>query len=164
MKNIIKRTAIMVLYVLILFTLSACCNMSPGENPSERVEQTESPGGAVADVDNSSILGDWPIAYAKHANTGEDYPLQDLYGTGIKYGGKLTLFADGTFCRYIGITTGETEHYEGTYQFSGDEITFHFYDGEVSTAKYLPLDHELEYHTKDSMQTPVNEYYIKGEH
>ena len=107
------------------------------------------------------ILGNWIISYAENGDTGENYPLYKLYGTGLEYGGNLTLNDDATFKRYIGITTDEAYRYEGTYSVEDDEITFNFIDGAISTAKYLPSSKELEYHTKDTNQVPINEYYIK---
>ncbi len=112
------------------------------------------------------IIGVWNIQYAKTrgaGTAGEDYPLQDLYGTGIKYGGKLTLNANGTFSRYVGITTDETAKYEGTYILRyEDKILLKYNNGNESTVKYLPSSQEMIYYTWDSNQVPIDEYYTKN--
>ena len=112
-------------------------------------------------VDVLTMLGDWSISYAKNMNTHEEYPLQEFYGSGIKYGGTLTLNEDGTFSRYIGITTDETEKYEGTFTHNGTYITFRYYDGTTAEAKYLPETNEIKYTIKDSKYGYIDEYYNK---
>lgn len=111
------------------------------------------------------ILGTWNIRYAKTRGVGravENYPLQDLYGTGIQYGGKLTFKEDGTFSRYVGITTDETEKYEGTYYIHYDEkIMMQYYDGTERTAKYLPESQEIVLYTWDNNGQAIDEFYSK---
>lgn len=113
------------------------------------------------------IIGVWNIQYAKTrgaGTSGEDYSLQDLYGTGIEYGGKLTFNADGTFSRYVGITTDETDKYEGTYILRyDDKILLKYKDGTERTVKYLHSSQEIVYYTWDSNQIPIDEYYIKAQ-
>jgi len=109
------------------------------------------------------ILGTWDISYAKNGNTGEDYPLQNIYGTGIKYGGQLTFNRDFTFSRRIGVTTGETDGYEGTYSIDSlGVITLKFNNGTTNTAVYLTKSREIEYRTNGMEQIPVNEYYTRA--
>lgn len=109
------------------------------------------------------ILGVWNIRYAKTrgaGTVGENYPLQDLYGTAInEYGGTLTFNADGTFSRYIGITTDETDKYEGTYYLHYDKIRMKYYDGTERVAKYMPESQEMVYYTWDSNGKPIDEFY-----
>ena len=108
------------------------------------------------------IIGDWNIKSAKHGITRTDYPLQYLYGTGIKYGGTLTLNKDNTFTKYIGIT-GETSENEGSYSLRGNTISFKFDSGRTEEAMYLPSSREIEYHTQDVQGIPVYEYFTKTE-
>lgn len=111
------------------------------------------------------IIGVWNIQYAKTrgaGHAGEDYPLQELYGTGIEYGGKLTFNSDGTFSRYVGITTDEVDKYEGTYILRyDDKILLKYKNGTTSTVKYLPSSQEMVYYTWDSNQVPIEEHYTK---
>ncbi len=109
-------------------------------------------------VSVDDISGEWTIGYARHSGTGEDIPLTELYGSGIKYGGILTVNEDGTFSRYIGITTAETAQYEGTYRFGPQVIIFEYHDGTVATAEYLPKTDEIVYRINEY----IDEYYIKS--
>jgi hypothetical protein len=154
---------------LMVLMLAGCENeLSLNPNPSitpEVVEPTAPPTvtnlPVITDATPDYILGTWTISYAENGNTGENYPLYEFYGTGLEYGGNLTLNTDATFKRYIGITTEETDRYEGTYSVKDDVITFNFNNGTISTAKYLPSSKEIEYYTEDTNQIPINEYYIK---
>lgn len=117
------------------------------------------------DIPNN-IVGVWDIQYAKTrgaGNAGEDYPLQELYGTDIAlYGGKLTFYADGTFSRYVGTTTDEKDKYEGTYILRyDDKILLQYKDGTTATVKYLSSSQEMVYYTRYANKTPIDEYYTK---
>ena len=105
-------------------------------------------------IDNL-ILGDWSISNAQNAATGEDIPLQYLYGTGIEYGGILNFHEDNTFERHIGIT-GDEDATKGIYSVQGDIITLKYDNGTVNTAIFLPSSHEIQYHLKD-----IFEYYVR---
>ena len=107
------------------------------------------------------LVGSWIIDYAKIRSTGEDYPLQLLYGTGIIYGGTLQLNSDATFSRYIGITTDETDNYEGTYVVNDNNITLNYHNGFTGTAEYLPLSQEIVYGVYGTDKIPIDEYYFK---
>lgn len=110
------------------------------------------------------ILGTWNIRYAKTrgaGTAGENYPLQDLYGTGIKYGGKLTFNEDGTFSRYVGITTDEKENYEGTFYIHYGKIIMQYYNGIERTAKYLPESQEIVFYNWDYNGQAIDEFYSK---
>lgn len=111
------------------------------------------------------ILGVWNIKYAKTrgaGTAGEDYSLRDLYGIAIdEYGGTLTFNDDGTFTRYIGITTDETDSYEGTYYLHYGKIKMKYYDGTERTAEYMPKNQEMVYYTWDSSGKAINEFYQK---
>jgi len=114
----------------------------------------------VAEDEKTSILGDWAISYAQNANTGENYPLLYIYGTGIEYGGTLTFHEDNTFERHIGIT-GDEDATKGTYSVQGDMITLKYDNGSKNTAIYLPSSQEIEYHLEGLDQSPVYEYYMR---
>jgi len=73
----------------------------------------------------------------------------------------LTFNDDATFKRYIGITTEESDGYEGTYSVQDNVITLNFYNGTINTAKYLQSTQEIEYYIKDIIEIPIHEYYTK---
>ncbi|WP_333651634.1 lipocalin family protein [Lacrimispora sp.] len=171
------RKIIIFLTCIVVLILAGCENgFSINPNPSmttEVIKPTNTPevepittssatnSPAVKDNVPEYIMGTWMISYAKNANTGEDYSLQELYGTGIQYGGTLTFNDDATFKRYIGITTEETDRYEGTYSVQDNVITLNFYNGTINTAIYLRSTQEIEYYIKDIIEIPIHEYYTK---
>jgi len=106
------------------------------------------------------LIGIWKIKYAKYGIDRTDYPLQYLYGSGIKYGGELTINRNNTFSKYIGIT-GETSENEGSYYLKGNSIFFKFNSGRIEEAVYLPSSQEIEYHKQDVDNTPIYEYFTK---
>ena len=88
----------------------------------------------------NAIVGKWDIDSAERISTGENYPLQYLYGTGIEYGGVLEFYSDGTFSRWIGITDGDKSSHEGTYHLSGDNIRLEYKNGIIDEVIYDSSD------------------------
>lgn len=81
------------------------------------------------------ITGNWEPRTA--TRNGEDISLQEIYGTGIKYGGYLTLNSDNTYSRLIGITSDEiTNDLTGTYKILGNKIIFTTKNGNKEEAKF----------------------------
>ena len=119
---------------------------------------TESAENDISDL----IIGVWKLKFAKEGTGGADYPLQNLYGTGIQYGGTLTLNKDNTFIKLMGITDEISEN-EGTFSSEENVITFKFKDGHTEEAVYLSLSKEIEYHTQDIYETLIYEYFTKTE-
>ncbi|MCL2342734.1 MAG: hypothetical protein FWC62_02410, partial [Firmicutes bacterium] len=107
------------------------------------------------------LTGAWNISYAKDSATGADISLQTLYGSGIGNGGTLTLNADGTFSKYIGVTDGDKNTHEGTYTLSGagNDIAFTFYSGQTAQGFYLPQDGVLLFRNGAS---GANEYFNRA--
>ncbi|MBR3254709.1 MAG: hypothetical protein IKF97_00555 [Clostridia bacterium] len=81
------------------------------------------------------ITGNWEPRTA--TRNGEDISLQEIYGTGIRYGGYLTLNSDNTYSRLIGITSDEiTNDLTGTYKILGNKIIFTTKNGNKEEAKF----------------------------
>lgn len=165
-KEIIRKDGnvkvnIFIVLLLLLFFVSGCGvtqTMSKTESTSTGQPTSEESADDISDL----ILGVWNIQYAKNASDGTDYPLQDYYGTGIQYGGKLTLNEDGTFSKYIGITSNETSIFEGNYYLNNNEIIFIFGSGRRERALYIPSSQEIEYHMQSIDGTFFNEYFSKS--
>ena len=51
---------------------------------AESPNQTETPFETSLESSEIDIVGDWNICYAENGNTKENYPLQNLYGTGLE--------------------------------------------------------------------------------
>ena len=68
---------------------------------------------------------------------GVEISLQEIYGTGIKYGGYLTLNNDNTYSRFIGITSDELQNdLTGTYEVKANNIIFTTKSGKKESAKF----------------------------
>ena len=106
-------------------------------------------------------VGTWTLRYATKASDGEEYPLQKQYGSGIQYGGTLTLHADQTFSRYVGIHTDETARYQGTYTVDGTKITFRYDDGTIATAQYDAEEEQILYIIASQNDGKIYEHYEK---
>jgi len=118
---------------------------------------------SIAEDDISDlIIGVWKIQFAKEGIDGTEYPLQNLYGTGIQYGGTLTLDKDGFFTKLMGITDDISDN-KGAFSLKGNVITFLFKDGSIEEAIYFPSSQEIEYHTRDIFDTLIYEYFVKTE-
>jgi hypothetical protein len=117
--------------------LSACTV----SNPPDDVGIKESPAAVT-------ISGRWEISHATDGN-GADYSLQTIYGTGISYGGVLSLNDDGTFSKYIGITNGDSDAYEGSYSVEGDILRLEYRNGTVEEAEYLPESDQIKIEQED---------------
>ncbi len=107
---------------------------------------------------NINLIGSWAIYYAVDVSSGNEYPLQKLYGTGIKYGGNLVFFEDGSFSKNVGITD-DVKACEGKYTVTNNKITLVFDNNRIDEAIYLESDNLIEYHTYDAYSKPVYEYY-----
>ncbi len=84
---------------------------------------------------NSNVIGTWNINSA--TKDGAEVQLSEIYGSGIKYGGSLVLNEDGTYTKYIGITSDETAgDSEGTYIIEGNSITLTSKNGNIESASY----------------------------
>lgn len=81
------------------------------------------------------ISGNWEPKVA--TRNGREISLQEIYGTGISYGGYLTLNSDNTYSRFIGITSDElTNDLTGTYEIVGNKIIFTTNNGNKEEAKF----------------------------
>jgi len=107
----------------------------------------------------SHIIGVWNIYRAEIVETGEEYPLQLLYGSGIHFGGILTINDNGTFSKYIGIHSGEIERHEGTYHFENNMISFVYLNNHMSFADYLIDLHEIRYYAYTNDGLRIGEYF-----
>ena len=166
-----KRFTVVFLVFMICF-ISIGCARGINEIPSNIIEPLELEDSivendivediSVEDDISDFIIGVWKIQFAKNGTDGTDYPLQNLYGTGIQYGGTLTLNNDNTFAKLMGITD-DTSDNEGTFSIVGNVITFKFKDGSTEEAVYLSSSQEIEYHTYDIFDTLIYEYFTKTE-
>jgi hypothetical protein len=93
------------------------------------------------------VIGKWVLCYAKDKETNEDYSLQLLYGTGIKFGGFLSLNDDKTFSLYIGITDDDVDSHEGVFTVEGSSIALEYNNGVVMNAKFITLTDEIRVET-----------------
>ena len=54
----------------------------------------------------------------------------------MKYGGSIQIKKDGSYSKYIGVTSDEQKNeLNGTYKYDGNTVTFTNYNGEVETAQ-----------------------------
>lgn len=121
-------------------------------------------GGSQTEADDISgiIAGRWVINYAVNADDGTELPLQLLYGSAIILGDGLTLYSDGSFTKYYGVTDDISKQ-EGSYSVDGNTIIFVYDYGNTETALYLPSSREIEYHCYPLEDEAVYEYYTKAE-
>lgn len=81
------------------------------------------------------LAGNWEPKTA--TRNGKEISLQEIYGTGISYGGYLTLNSDNTYSRFIGITSDElTNDLTGTYEVKANNIIFTTNNGNKEEAKF----------------------------
>jgi len=132
--------------LLLIFFIIGCSN-----NPIEEIN----------DYIPADIIGVWQIQFAENATDGTDYPIQWLYGSGIRYGGSFRFNDDGTFSRYVGITTNIADDYEGTFSVNGNDITLNFGNGSVGTARFLPERQLIECHRWEAWEIPVYVYFAR---
>jgi len=85
---------------------------------AENLEQT--PAKNKKKLTKTDLEGELKPVSAVDKN-GEEISLQLIWGTGIQYGGSLTIFEDGSYTEYIGII-GETDPLEGTVDILDDQI------------------------------------------
>lgn len=90
---------------------------------------------------NTQIISGYDIAHNWKPSTatkdGKEISLQEIYGTGIQYGGFLTLNKDNTYSRLIGITSDEVEKdLTGTYEIKANTILFTTKNGKNEKAKF----------------------------
>ena len=84
-------------------------------------------------ISSHNISGDWiPISATENGN---EISLQMVFGTGIKYGGYLTLNNDNTYTRFIGIYADENS-LMGTYKIIDNKIIFTNNNNEKETAVF----------------------------
>ena len=108
------------------------------------------------------ITGDWEISHAIIKETNEEYSLQNIYGTGIEYGGILSLNQDGTFNKYIGITDGSVDSHEGEYHVLGNSISLEYRNGEIESAVYIPDVDEIQLENERySGENTIYEYFVR---
>lgn len=154
--------------MLLSFLLLASCSTPvsmPSKTPIDdaHLNTSTTPDYAIETSDIQKIIGVWAISYAVEKETGKDFSLQNFYGTGIQYGGRLIFNEDGTFSKYIGITDGDVDSHEGKYSFSDYSILLEYYDGNVENAEYIADTDEImlqqeEYITKNT----VYEYFVRN--
>lgn len=83
-----------------------------------------------------SLARDWDPKTA--TKNGKEISLQEIYGTGIQYGGYLTLNSDNTYSRLIGITSDEVEKdLTGTYEVKSNDIVLTTKNGKTEKAKFV---------------------------
>ncbi len=81
----------------------------------------------------TDVVGTWNISSAEQ--DGEEVSLGSIFGSGIKYGGSINLNSDGSYSKYIGITSEEQEDdLTGTYIYEGNKILFTSNSGMVEVA------------------------------
>ncbi len=156
-----------ILFVIIAFilSLSACspeASPSASVSPSPSASPSQSPDAGQDQDVQALIVGGWDINRAENTQSGEAIPLNDLYGTGIRYGGELMFDAEGTFSRYIGVTDGEKASHWGTYSVTGNGIALTYDNGQTVSAEYDPETGEMRYYLEDDPAAAVTEYYVRG--
>lgn len=130
-------------------------------NTDKPVPPESTPKSAAAET--AVMIGSWEISYATGKDD-EDYSLQNIYGTGISYGGVLTLNQDGTFSKYIGITTNDPDSYEGIYTVSGNSIRLTYRNNRIENAAYLPDSDEIKLQNEDfSDNSVIYEYFVRSQ-
>ena len=113
------------------------------------------------DVPSADIVGVWQIQFAESTIDGTDYPLQWLYGSGIRYGGSFRFNDDGTFSRFVGIHTGELDNYTGIFSVNGNDITLNFGNGRIGTAKFLTERQLIQCYRWKAWEYPVYVYFAR---
>lgn len=99
-----------------------------------------------------AILGEWKPVSAK-GKDGEQYSLQLIWGTGIKYGGTFNIYENGSYTEYIGII-GETDPLEGIWEIKGDKVVL---TSKTNHKKYVTVN------KKDSIDVNYGEYIVRFE-
>jgi hypothetical protein len=157
-----KSIALAVVFTLGL-SFTACVRNAAAQPDGAQPPVSPSNTAAAASRDTSAadIAGSWNISYAVDEE-GVDYPLSFIYGTGIGYGGTLTLNQDGTFSKYIGVTNGDADDYEGNYSISYNAITLEYRNGAVENAVYMPDSDEVRLENAGySDDMIIYEYFIR---
>lgn len=98
----------------------------------------KAPRTSTQTLGGSNLAGKWEPSSATY--NGEKISLQDIYGSGIKYGGYLTLNLDNTYSELIGIYSDEKEVMDGllgTYEIYGNDIIFTANNGTVTYGKFI---------------------------
>lgn len=140
--------------VALVILLSAC-----GEKPE--IKENDKVNEVIASEDNGEnkgtelkdvILGEWKPVSAKDEND-EDMDLKLIWGTGIRYGGTLNIYEDGTYTEYIGII-GETAPLEGSWETDGEQIIL---TSKTDDKKTIALE------SKDSIDVDYESYTVRFE-
>lgn len=115
------------------------------------------------------LIGEWNIKRA--TLKGKDFSLTELFGTGIQYGGKITLSKIGKYTEFIGVYSHENiDDYQGIYEIKGPQILLSSNSGKTKTLNYNKKTEELSeqvdkdtiiYFTKNKTQSSADkDYYI----
>ena len=124
----IKKLACIGLSAMMIITLSGCGEEKQiNEHDKDVISGDTSSIEEVNKVEKNlltkeDILGHWEVKKAAYKSTGEEIYLQELYGTGIAYGGGVDFFEDGTTSEAIGITSGEDDELKITYNIEENVI------------------------------------------
>ena len=86
------------------------------------------------------FTGDWHLKRA--TIKGKDVALSEIFGTGIQYGGKITLSKLGKYNEFLAISDTK-DGSQGSYELKNDEITLKDSTGERKILKYNKKTKEL---------------------
>lgn len=160
----LKKLACIGLGVMLVIALSVCGkeNKISGHN-KDGIIGHETSIEQVNKVENTSltkedILGHWEVEKATYKSTDKELPLQELYGTGISYGGGVDFFEDGTTNEEIGITSGEGGSSKITYTIEKDIIKVWINAKVIREYEYVK-DHKRTY-LRSLRNDSDEEYYL----
>ena len=129
-----------------------------GENEEDAIYLQETNAVDKNILTKADILGHWEVQRATYKSTGEELPLQHLYGTGIAYGGGVDFFEDGTAKEEIGITSGEELDSKITYTIKDNIIKILDNDNVVFEYEYIKDSNKT--YLKSLRNNFSEEYYL----
>lgn len=114
-----KKSSIFIALIAIIIIAVAIALVLKNHNNNER-KNSENNIQTIEKINITNYAGKWLLSSIEKDD--EVIDGTEYFGSGITYGGVLTLKEDFTYTEYIGIQGENLEKYEGTYRILGNKI------------------------------------------